>query len=180
MSDVSSFPYALWLVPTDEHQRLLTEIVDSLAAKFGTPSFCPHATLCSGTWSSGLSDLKLATDALCRGLEDISLDVNGLGWTDDYFTFFYIKLSDNPHRVFNRASSSLDGAHASNVGPHISLMYSDRVVDIDRLTLSNEIRPALPLQVSFSSVQLVVPATGNWRDIERWEVRHTVTMNDGR
>jgi len=113
-------------------------------------------------------------DVLCRGLGAVSLTVEGLGQSDDYFTFFYVKLADDDsQQVFHRAESAISGARSPKIGPHISLIYSDPANDIDRAELRRELRASLPKQIVFESMQLVMPATGEWRDVRSWWVRHS-------
>jgi hypothetical protein len=120
-------------------------------------------------------------DALCQGLGPVSLTVEGLGQTDDYFTSLYIKLAgDDPQRAFHRAASAIRGSYSPRIGSHVSLIYSDRVRYIDRAGLVQELRLSLPQRIAFESVQLVMPATGNWRDVASWEVKHSARLTPER
>jgi hypothetical protein len=181
---VNSFPYAVWLIPSGDLCGQLGATVGDLAVRFNAPPFGPHLTLCSGEWAAGLPALKTAMAGFCRGLAPVWLGVEGFGHTDDFFTFFFIRLSDdNSQRLFERAASAISGARSAKVGPHISLLYSDRspainrATAIDRAELVQEITPILPAQISFDSAQLVMPARGDWRDVSSWEVKCSIGLN---
>jgi len=121
--------------------------------------------------------LHTAVDALCQELDPVSLTVEGLGQTNDYFTFLYVKLAnDDPQQVFNRATSVFSGGCAPKIGPHVSLMYSERLTNIDRCALQEELRSSLPPRLLFTSIQLVMPATSNWRDVASWEVHRSARL----
>jgi len=181
---VNSFPYALWLIPSGELLGRLGATVADLAVRFNAHPFGPHLTLCSGEWPAGLPALKTAMAGFCRGLAPVSLGVEGFGHTDDFFTFFFIRLIDNnSQRLFEQATSAINGSRPAKVGPHISLLYSDHGADIDqavaidRARLAKEISPGIPRKINFDCVQLVMPASGNWRDISRWEVRYSIMLD---
>ncbi len=178
MNDAVAVPYALWLIPSGELRAQLRATVEDLAVRFKSPPFEPHVTLCSGVWTAGLPALRTALDSLCRGFGPVYLTVAGLGQTDDYFSCFFIRLiNSDSHRLFERATSAINGARSVPIGPHLSLIYSDRIADINRAGLVQEISPSLPARISFDSAQLVMPATGHWRDVSRWELRHSVSFN---
>ncbi len=177
MSDTHGAPFALWLVPSDDLLDQLRAIVADFANRFNTPLFGPHATLCTVEWSLGLQALQDAMEVLCQGVSPISLSVLGLGQTNEYFTFFYIKLADDdPQQVFRRAASGIRGARVPKIGPHISLIYSDRVGEIDRVKLARELSPVLPQRIMFDSVQLVTPQTGTWWDVASWQVTNSLRL----
>ncbi len=171
MSDTAGSPYALWLVPSDDLLDQLRGTVADLATRFNAPLFAPHSTLCTVELSLGLQALQAAMEALCQGLSPISLSVQGLGQTDEYFTFFYIKLADDdPQQIFRRAALAIRGARLPRIGPHVSLIYSDRIGEIDRVQLVQQLSPILPQRIMFDSVQLVTPVTGTWLDVASWQV----------
>ena len=148
MSDTAGPLYALWLVPADALLDQLRGTVADLATRFNTPLFGPHLTLCTVEWSLGLQALQAAMEVLCQGLSTLSLSVRGLGQTDEYFTFFYIKLADDdPQQVFSRAASAIRGARSPRIGPHVSLIYSDRIGAIDRVQLAQQLSPILPQRI---------------------------------
>ena len=181
---MNSFPYAVWLIPSGDLCGQLGATVGDLAVRFNAPPFGPHLTLCSGEWAAGLPALKTAMAGFCRGLAPVWLGVEGFGHTDDFFTFFFIRLIDNnSQRLFEQATSAINSSRPAKVGPHISLLYSDRspainrATAIDRAELVQEITPILPAQISFDSAQLVMPARGDWRDVSSWEVKYSIGLN---
>ena len=170
-------PFALWLAPAEEPRRELRRIIERLAGRFGAPAFEPHATLCSGESPMPSDDPGRALDELGRAFGPISLAVEGIGWTDDYFQFFFIKLADDgPRGIFRRAGSRIAGTHSPVVGPHLSLVYADRE-SIDRAALERELAPRLPARIAFDAIRLVMPSKDGWRDISRWEIRRSVSLS---
>lgn len=172
MSSSVGVPYALWLIPSENYA--FQYIIDDLASQFKTPSFGAHATLCSGEWKAGLDTLQNTVDELCCSFCPVLLDVDGLGQTNSYFRFFYVALIDNDQQqIFHRVTSIIGGSRIPSIGPHMSLMYSDRVNEIDRESLQKKITPDVPPQIKFESIQLILPSTGRWQDTESWVVKHS-------
>ena len=166
--------YSLWLMPTKDQSRLFSTIIHDLARQYDTPVFEPHATLCSGTFAGELSVLYEQVDQLGKEWYPVSLDVRGIEQTDDYFRFLFVALTDNHDpSIFRQAIQTIPNSLPPSVGPHLSLMYSDRIKEIDRARISQAVRRQLPDRVLFSTIQVVMPGTGNWRDVGCWQVRYT-------
>lgn len=162
------FPYAFWLMPCEEQRGMLQESIDSLAARFNTPAFVPHVTLCSGTWEQGESVLIKAVDQLAPESE-VEMDAVKLDWTEQWSTFFFLRLqcgSDLSERVVEH----LSGSHAPAVGLHLSLLYCFGGDPLDREALRNELADMLPEVIRFDSTAVAIPSTGSWSDVDEWKI----------
>jgi hypothetical protein len=173
---MTSFRYSIWLAPCAEQREVLQRTIDSLAVRFGTPSFEPHATLCSGVWNSTEADLTDVVDKVGRDLRarrELSLSVSsdGIDWVDRWFGFFFLRLRCDSD-CFERACRMVKGSHPPEIGPHVSLLYSFGKERIDREALRAELAGALPDIIRFDSLTLVRPSTGRWEDVSDWETRH--------
>lgn len=177
MSRPTNGVYSLWLMPTKDQSRLFSTIIHELACQHNTPVFDPHVTLCSGTLAGKLSVLYEQVDQISHRWHPVSLAVRGIGQTDDYFRFLFVTLIDNNRpSIFRQAIQVFPNAVLPPVGPHLSLMYSDQIHKIDRLKISVAIRKQLPNQLLFSTLQIVIPGTGHWRDVGCWQVRYTAPL----
>jgi hypothetical protein len=163
------FAYAVWLMPCAAQRDALRQTIDSLAARFGTPPFVPHVTLCSGVWNGPEAELIRRVDRLSAGLP-IELSVEKIDWTDHWSTFFFLQLRCETD-LFERAADSIKGSHGPDIGPHVSLLYGTDGTTIDR----NALRAALdvPPVIAFDGLALVRPKTGRWQDVEAWKICYT-------
>jgi hypothetical protein len=169
--------YALWLVPARDDGARIYDIINALADRFNTPRFPPHATLCSGEGQADLFEIKRAMDGLCGQLPKTRLAVEGIRSCNTRFTFFNIKLAnDDSWDTLRRAAAVIPGSAPPDIGPHVSLMYSDRFSDIPRDKLEKEFRHRVPDRIVFDSVKLVTPGANGWQDVNRWEVKHTCQL----
>jgi hypothetical protein len=130
-AETNSYPVAIWLVPAQNQQPQLQEIITYLSKKYSTedlriPTFLPHATLCGGNLNKSLLATELPrllgnVDNFCATQKEVWLesktarpidhrdrqeyaDTNNKGWA----TFLYAALEPNDEalRLFSRA-----GAH---------------------------------------------------------------------
>jgi len=170
-----AFPYSIWLVPCAEQRAKLARVIESLAARFGTAPFAPHATLCSGTWDQGFPALIQTVDRMAAQFSSQRLTVEGMSWSDRWFGFFFLRLRCETN-LFERACGLAEGSHSPDIGPHVSLLYSFDAEGIDRHALREGLAGAMPSAIRFDTLELVRPATGRWEDVAGWETLHTVRL----
>lgn len=176
MSNSVAFDYAIWLVPIEEQRTQLRSQIRRLAERHESPAFDPHATLCAGTSQQSLPHLCGVVDRFCAEVCPLSLAVNGIGHTDDYFSFLFLRLiADQAETAFQRAAAEFPDAQLPGVGPHLSLMYSDRYDEIDRQALIGAALPTKPRQIKFDRMQIITTRSGNC-DVQNWEVRHSTPL----
>ncbi len=78
--------------------------------------------------------------------------------------------------IFQRATAEILGAHCPAIGPHISLMYGEPSLAIDRAALGVELAGKIPKQIEFEAVELVMPTSGQWRDIDSWKIDRAFSL----
>jgi hypothetical protein len=167
MRDKKIQNFAVWLIPSAIQRSQLLSIIHTLARKCESPPFQPHVTLVSGLHDGTLSTLSRRTKDFCKGLGSVSFGVTGVNWTDNYFTFLFLSLIDQS-AIFEFAATFFPKADTPKVGPHLSLAYCDRYEDIDRAALARALTGKLPKSLLCTSVELVIPLGGDWREVDHW------------
>ena len=170
------FPYAIWLMPRAEESLVLEKAICALSARFGTPSFASHATLCSGVWNMETSRLLDTVNRLTEILTSTEVQTTGVDWSDHWSTFFFLRLCDGSG-LFPAEIFLPQGSHRPEMGPHISLMYCFDLVGLDRETLRTALAAQMLSTVRFDSLALVRPSTGRWEDVGSWEILHLVGLS---
>jgi hypothetical protein len=161
-------PYALWLIPQKEQAIALQAIIDDLARHGDTPPFPVHATLCSGTIQPDPRELKNLFTVFASNHSPLALANTGLRHSDDFFRFLLIRLGSAPPLIFTEALRAFPDAHLPEIGPHLSLAYSEPRDSLDLETMPQNLTRALPKSIYFDKIELVIPTTGRWRDIGAW------------
>lgn len=166
---MKSLIYSIWLMPCAEQRAELDALIQELAERYTTPVFAPHTTLCSGTWTRAEQNLLNSFERFATQTVPVELSVQGIDWTDHWASFLFLRLAGDD-ALFERAASGIEGAHLSMVGPHLSLLYGLPPAGFDRAALRQELAGRLPQAIRFDSLALVRPLTGQWKDIESWEI----------
>ena len=159
--------FAVWLIPSASQRLQLRSTIHALARNCGSPPFQPHVTLVEGFHDGKLSELAHGIKDFFEGLGSVSFGVTGVNWADNYFTFLYLSLIDQS-AIFEFAATFFLKAHTPQVGPHLSLAYCDRYEDIDRAALARGLTGKLPESLLCTSVELVIPLGGDWREDAHW------------
>ncbi len=170
--------YSVWLLPQPQTADVIDGFIDNLGERFDTPKFAAHATLCSGTWQGDDATLVAAVDTLASQSTSLVTNTNDIRFINSRFQFFYLSLAvDGLRDLQALAQQKLPGSRLPEVGPHLSLIYSDNLHGIDRRQLTEELQPQMPATVSFDRLALVLPEDNNWDDIAHWKIAHITNLD---
>jgi putative hydrolase of the HAD superfamily len=161
---------ALFLSPAPEDFALLAALIKEWCGRIDLPPFEPHVTLYTGTFAEP-SVLGRAMAVAVEGIAPITLHVQGIGCTGEFYKSLFIDFGDDPfiraiHERFRAESGVLSGYE---LHPHLSLVYSDLPL-AEKESLAKEV--LLPrLDFRFDRVKLVTPGNpdAGWRDTGRWD-----------
>lgn len=164
--------FSVFLVPAAGDRRWADGVIHELADRYDTLPFEPHVTVYGGAFSNDaeLEPVRRALADAAAGTGPITLQVAGLGVTEEYFRSLFVSFGEDP--ALRRLHEAVKGAVAQDSGyllvPHLSLFYADlplaaketaaRTVALDRQ------------EMRFDQVKIVVPdpVTG-WSDARRWQ-----------
>ncbi len=197
---------ALWLMPTPRHREQIRAVIEGLAATYSSyghqvPVFEPHATLCTGTLPDGdLAELSSQVDAFCARQRQVVLAASKGSiprqrkgrWSQ--FLFIPFGMDGVPPEMRDIAAlrsafpvlrdpSLATDAETGEVMPHVSLLYHDGPSDFPGIASEVGRNYVLPDPVVFDEVQVVMPRSGDWRDIlsgqgpaSSWDAVHTRSL----
>jgi 2'-5' RNA ligase len=167
MVDPAVSQFAVWLTPAPSDRRWLSKIIQDYAAAYQSPTFVPHVTVYSGICSDK-DDLSAILTQSVGLLLPLSLEVTGLGYTENFFRTGFITFA--PHEALSMLSASIRNHLQSptdyRLEPHLSLVYKDLSLDQKRLAM---LRVILSVQtITFDTITVVKPSAQDWFDIPSW------------
>ena len=119
--------YSIWIEPTGDLLKRYQGVVNSLAQRFGTPEFMPHLTLVGGI-DQPKDQVIERTSELAWKTKPFEIDLTGeIECRDGDWTRTMVMLAQlNPPlaELYHR-SLRLFRLNRREIGPHISLMYSE-------------------------------------------------------
>lgn len=164
--------FSVFLLPTAADAAWAEGVIRELAGRYDLPSFAPHLTVCSGSYTD-VAELQPLMDALAAAaarLAPFDLVINGIGTSAEYFRSLFIEFADSPELAGLHAAAwgALDRQPADEFRPHLSLLYAElplaekqqaaRTVILDRQRLS------------FDELRIVVPdPAAGWGDPRHWQ-----------
>lgn len=104
--------------PADE--AMLTDLVDELSGRFGTPRFAPHLTLLGDT-TMPLPALERATAAAAEAVPAFTEPVALIEGSEAFFRSFYARFAVSPPLA--ALKRTLDPEGSGSFMPHVSLLY---------------------------------------------------------
>jgi 2'-5' RNA ligase len=149
---------SLWLCPAGAVQARLDGLIQSLAARLGTPAFPPHVTLVGGS-SVPEATARDACADLAGQISPLRIRSAGLSESERFFRAVVIELDGSPELESARqAAVSALAAVPSPLRPHLSLVYG-RLARQDRRAVVQSLaalRDLVGLEVEVVDLELVL------------------------
>ncbi len=174
MVDPAVSQFAVWLTPAPSDRRWLAKIIQDYAAAYQSPIFVPHVTIYSGICSAQ-DDLSAILAQLGSSLLPLSLEVTGLGYTENFFRTGFITFAPNDALTALSVTirEHLQSPTDYRLEPHLSLVYKDLSLDQKRLAM---LRVILSVQtIAFDTLTVVKPSAQDWFDIPSWTEQYRLS-----
>lgn len=145
--------YSFWLIPKAPDLDDFQDIINALAARFNTVSFCPHVTLYSGPVSSTFDVQAVLVElSSTRSLE---LEISGVHYESHFAKTLYIQLKQSPvlSKLIHRLVEAIPQAQIPALDPHVSLLYND-LDDATQQALTQKILLSRPT-IQFDQIQVI-------------------------
>lgn len=157
-------PFSAWLVPYEDQEVQLRNLIIRLARENNSPEFFPHCTLLSQI--QHFSDIPIAEiESFCSQSKKVNLNSLRIMGGEILYKSLYIQFErDNFIMEFQQNISHLfENREPYRFDPHLSLMYKI-VSPENQERIISEI--SLPKQINFDCISIV--KTGEI--IEGWEM----------
>ena len=165
---------SFWLIPSDEDRAYFQGIINTLAQKYDAPTFTPHVTIYSGEYAPEES-LTALIEKATQGVQDFSLRVDKLLYTDEYTKTFFVQF--HPSSILIQISETLRNSSQKPsdfaLNPHLSLIYKHLSEVIKQGLMTNLSLPRS--EIFFDEVQAIATSdkVQDREDVESWEVIYT-------
>lgn len=163
-------------MPTADHEKELSRLVDDLAGRFGSPRFQPHLTLVEDM-NRGVGELVPFTERVVAGIAPFAATVEEIGASDLYFRSFYARFAASGPllELKKRAIDIIAAADIADFMPHISLAYGVAET-LEKRSARAEVENLL-LRQPIEFDRLCVVASGKERPIADWAIRASATLS---
>lgn len=160
-----------WLLPSAADRALFQHMINTLAQTYDAPSFEPHVTIYSGTYTAQdhpAAFLQQATNPI----QYIRLCVDTLRYTDVFTKTLFVQF--HPCRVLTTICEALRHTVSEPsdyvLNPHLSLIYKQLSKATKQHLVSSLHVPQS--QIVFDEVGAVVSTgrTQTAQDVERWQM----------
>lgn len=162
--------FSVWLVPQEDDEIYLSNIIKDLGKEHNAPVFTPHLTLL-GNVTIDYDKLKSVIDTIFQNVKPFRIKKIGLNQSEDFFKTVFIEceLDENLKVPFERISSKTDKRSVESFKPHISLIYKtlskdERIKIIEEMNIKNKF--------VIDNVYIVAPREGqkDWYDVGNWRI----------
>ena len=117
--------YSIWILPDEELQVYLSDIICKISIKYGGPIFQPHVTILGGI-TGNESDLIKNTVNLSEKINNLKIVFDGIGYNKDYFFSIYLQvLLSNELKNVTNIAENIFKCFNDNFVPHLSLAYGN-------------------------------------------------------
>lgn len=171
-------PFALWLTPATGDRRWLSKVIQDFSATHQTPAFEPHVTLYTGVLSPE-DCLEEIVQSVFAPETPLTLEVAGLGCTEEFSRsgFIAFESCNRLTQLYQKICNQLSQPSNYSLDPHLSLFYADFPLEQKRLALRRIIFSVK--QVTVDTLKIVTPRTGNWLDLDQWQILRSYPLQPG-
>lgn len=163
-------PYSVFLIPSKEDYKFLSEIIKKISIKYKTSYFEPHVTVYSGRYSNR-ELLRKTIESSLPEIQPFSLQVKGINVSPNYFQTLFIEFLPNKmlENIYDTLKNAVKDYSNYTLMPHLSLIYKE-TTEIERLSMLTEPIITEP-HIFFDEFKLVSPlnSVDGWKDISSWE-----------
>jgi 2'-5' RNA ligase len=175
MSGGMSGIHSIWLMPAGEDARRLSGLVDTLAARFGTPKFEPHLTLVEDM-ARAAAELAPLVDRVAAGVERFAAPIETVETSALFFRSVYMRFKAEGALLGlkKRAIAQITPSPLEAFMPHISLAYGV-AEGTDKCEMQQRLAETLAGEpIRFTHVSVV--SSGKEIPIGDWRVLHSAEL----
>ena len=166
--------YSLWLLPQEDAQDHLSDVVTRLSKRFGTRPFTPHVTV-HGDLSRRLHEVAAVANDLARSLPVQQWHVRGIEQSAQYYRACY--LAFDGCEAFTPLGVRTTQAFTTDRGlspfAHLSLAYGT-LDAAAKSQLAREFAAEMPLTLTFD--RLAVSLSGKSVAIASWRTLQSFAL----
>jgi len=151
----------------EKDAKYLIRIINRLAKEHGSPTFCPHITIC------GVRSGPAAKSAIknCSKMKKFSVKITDLAFSDDLWKTIFINTEKNQklRQIYDTIKKTATPSPKCKFRPHISLIYK-KLADSEKQAIID----SLKIKQKFTFDKITVIASSN--DVEKWKVIDRVVL----
>lgn len=164
--------FSIWIVPSSDIKKQLSEIVGDLSVKYQAPNFEPHMTLL-GDVSLDKETMLQKSHLLVSQLKPFSASLGEISFSTTYFQSVFVHIKSNA-ALMNANLKAKEVFQVPNTifMPHMSLLYGDHPME-EREKIASQITILGNLSFNVEKI-IVVPST---KDPSEWKYLAEIPLN---
>jgi 2'-5' RNA ligase len=172
---------SVWLVPKEEQEEELRDVINELAERYESNGFIPHITVYfPGNSIDPKEVIRVVKDEI-KGVKPIKVKGKSVGFSDEFTQTMYVayKESDNLVVLYKRLKEHWDNTCVYKLNPHLSLAYSHKMSEEDKKREAERIN--YPQELVLNRIMVVVKDGGiiaEEKDILDWRVEFEAELHN--
>jgi len=132
---MNRFSVSIWLVPEENQEKQLREIINNLSSRYNTFPFIPHITAYHLDSVPDLNDLTAKVEEIAQSARVLSLDFDKIDYSDVFTKTLYIryKVSQELRVLHSKFKKAFSDYPPYEINPHLSLIYKNNMNNNDKL-----------------------------------------------
>jgi 2'-5' RNA ligase len=153
---MNRFSISIWLVPEEDQEKQLREIINDLSVRYNAFPFIPHITAYRLDLVSDLNDLTAKVEKIARSTKILSLDFDKIGYSDVFTKTLYAqyKISQELRELHSEFKNAFSGYPVYDINPHLSLLYKNNMDNNDKLKEIQTI--GVPGKIILNRIMIIV------------------------
>jgi len=153
---MNRFSVSIWLVPREDQEKQLREIINNLGRRYNAFPFIPHITVYRLDLVLDLNDLTERVEKIAQSAKVLFLDFDKINYSDMFTKTLYAQYKINQelqilHSKFKKVFSAYP---TYEINPHLSLIYKNNMNNNDKLKEIQAI--SVPAKIILNRITIIV------------------------
>jgi 2'-5' RNA ligase len=153
---MNRFSVSIWLVPKEDQEKQLREIINDLGSRYNAFPFVPHITAYHLDSVPDLNDLTAKVEKIAQSAKMLSLDFDKIDSSDVFTKTLYAqcKVSQELRVLHSKFKKAFSAYPTYEINPHLSLIYKNNMDNNDKLKEIQAI--SVPGKILLNRIMIIV------------------------
>lgn len=160
--------YSIWVEPVEKDAKYLLRIINRLAKKYGSPTFCPHITVYSKIRAGSVAKSAIKN---CERMKVFTVKTADLAFSDDLWKTVFVNAEKNQklRQMHNTIKKTVPPDQKYEFHPHISLIYK-KLADPEKQAIIDSLK--IKHELTFDKITVISSSDV----VEKWKVLDRIVL----